>query len=156
MILESGDNISRESKNWEITGKGDASPENFIARMFGGEAGGFNPDLLSGRLEEMLPTIQQVKKLIIKMKAEVRETRMLTVLSLYIFSQVNAQFRDPAATTFVCVCIAEFLRYCFLFSQDSNSFQYGDSSYFPLKLVRDGTVDSRVDQDWHRQSQHHW
>ena len=29
--------------------------------MFGGEAGGFNPDLLSGRLEEMLPTIQQVK-----------------------------------------------------------------------------------------------
>ena len=30
--------------------------------MFGGEAGGFNPDLLSGRLEEMLPTIQQVTK----------------------------------------------------------------------------------------------
>ena len=75
MILESGDNISQESKNLEITGKGDASPENFIARMFGGEAGGFNPDLLSGRLEEMLPTIQQVKKL----KAEVRDTRRLTV-----------------------------------------------------------------------------
>ena len=33
-----------------------------IFRMFGGEAGGFNPDLLSGRLEEMLPTIQQVLK----------------------------------------------------------------------------------------------
>ena len=31
-----------------------------FVRMFGGEAGGFNPDLLSGRLEEMLPTIQQV------------------------------------------------------------------------------------------------
>jgi len=52
-----------------------------MARMFGGPDGGFNPDLLSGRLEEMLPTIQAV----------------------------NAQFRDPAATTFVCVCIAEFL-----------------------------------------------
>merc|ERR1712083_1210512 len=52
-----------------------------MARMFGGPDSGFNPDLLSGRLEEMLPTIQAV----------------------------NAQFRDPAATTFVCVCIAEFL-----------------------------------------------
>lgn len=51
-----------------------------MARMFGQDSG-FNPDLLSGRLEEILPTIQQV----------------------------NAQFRDPAATTFVCVCIAEFL-----------------------------------------------
>jgi len=52
-----------------------------MSRMFGGAEGGFNPDLLSGRLEEMLPVIQQV----------------------------NAQFRDPAKTTFVCVCIAEFL-----------------------------------------------
>lgn len=50
----------------EIIGKGEAVPENFIVRMFGGEAGGFNPDLLSGRLEEMLPTIQQVKNLTIK------------------------------------------------------------------------------------------
>merc|ERR550517_650759 len=52
-----------------------------MARMFGGAEGSFNPDLLSGRLEEMLPTIQSV----------------------------NQQFRDPALTTFVCVCIAEFL-----------------------------------------------
>ena len=69
MIIELGESIFLESNNLEITGKGDASPENFIARMFGGEAGGFNPDLLSGRLEEMLPTIQQVKNLAIKMKA---------------------------------------------------------------------------------------
>jgi len=31
-----------------------------MARMFGGPDSGFNPDLLSGRLEEMLPTIQAV------------------------------------------------------------------------------------------------
>jgi len=52
-----------------------------MAGMFGGADGGFNPEMLSGRLEEMLPTIQSV----------------------------NQQFRDPAMTTFVCVCIAEFL-----------------------------------------------
>ena len=55
--------------NLKVIGKGEAAPENCIVRMFGGEAGGFNPDLLSGRLEEMLPTIQQVKYLAIKMKA---------------------------------------------------------------------------------------
>ena len=79
MILESRDDTSRKSSNLEIIGKGEAVPENFIVRMFGGEAGGFNPDLLSGRLEEMLPTIQQVKNLTIKIKAEVRDTRRLTV-----------------------------------------------------------------------------
>jgi len=52
-----------------------------MAGMFGAADGGFNPEMLSGRLEEMLPTIQSV----------------------------NQQFRDPAMTTFVCVCIAEFL-----------------------------------------------
>ena len=63
MILESGEDVSRKSNNLEILGKVEAAPENLIARMFGGEAGGFNPDLLSGRLEEMLPTIQQVKSI---------------------------------------------------------------------------------------------
>jgi len=52
-----------------------------MSRMFGGQDSQFNPELLSGKFEEMFDTIKQV----------------------------NAQFRDPAATTFVCVCIAEFL-----------------------------------------------
>merc|ERR1711935_1239492 len=53
-----------------------------VGRMFGGEANAaFDPELLSGRLEELLPVIRQV----------------------------NEQFKDPDATTFVCVCIAEFL-----------------------------------------------
>ena len=55
-----------------------------FSRLAGGGAGGegsFDPEMLSGRLEEMLPVIKAV----------------------------NTQFRDPDATTFVCVCIAEFL-----------------------------------------------
>lgn len=53
-----------------------------VGRMFGGEAGAaFDPEMLSGRLEELLPVIKQV----------------------------NEQFKDANATTFVCVCIAEFL-----------------------------------------------
>ena len=54
-----------------------------MARMFGGgdANSAFDPDMLSGKLEEMLPVIRQV----------------------------NEQFKDPNATTFVCVCIAEFL-----------------------------------------------
>ena len=68
-----------------------------MASMFGGPNSGFNPDLLSGRLEEMLPTIQAV---------------ISTSCQHHLIPhtiQVNTQFRDPAATTFVCVCIAEFL-----------------------------------------------
>ena len=59
-----------------------------LLRQMGGMFGGggpsedqFNPEVLSGKLEEMLPLIRQV----------------------------NRQFRDPNSTTFVCVCIAEFL-----------------------------------------------
>merc|ERR1719464_242029 len=48
--------------------------------MFGGDSA-FDPELLSGRLEELLPVIRQV----------------------------NEQFKDPNSTTFICVCIAEFL-----------------------------------------------
>jgi len=55
---------------------------NNVGRMFGGEANAaFDPELLSGRLEELLPVIRQV----------------------------NEQFKDPNSTTFICVCIAEFL-----------------------------------------------
>lgn len=57
---------------------------NHFSRLAGGAAGGegsFDPEMFSGRLEEMLPVIKAV----------------------------NTQFRDPDATTFVCVCIAEFL-----------------------------------------------
>jgi arsenite-transporting ATPase len=54
-----------------------------IGRMFGNseENAALNPELLSGKLEELLPVIRQV----------------------------NEQFKDPNVTTFICVCIAEFL-----------------------------------------------
>ena len=51
-----------------------------MGRMMGGNDA-FNPEILSGKLEEILPLIKQV----------------------------NEQFRDPNSTTFVCICIAEFL-----------------------------------------------
>eukprot|EP00095_Tigriopus_kingsejongensis_P000764 snap_masked-scaffold67_size430214-processed-gene-0.2 protein:Tk00764 transcript:snap_masked-scaffold67_size430214-processed-gene-0.2-mRNA-1 annotation:"arsenical pump-driving atpase" len=51
-----------------------------VGRMFGG-SDAFNPDMLAGKLDEILPVIRQV----------------------------NEQFRDPNYTTFICICIAEFL-----------------------------------------------
>lgn len=51
-----------------------------MGRMFGGNDA-MNPELLSGKLDEILPVIKQV----------------------------NEQFRDANYTTFICICIAEFL-----------------------------------------------
>ena len=51
-----------------------------MSSMMGG-AGGLNPEDMTSKLEQMRATIQEV----------------------------NSQFQDPNKTTFVCVCISEFL-----------------------------------------------
>ena len=72
-----------------------------IFRMFGGEAGGFNPDLLSGRLEEMLPTIQQVlKKILVKITCYA----LLCYLPLMVISTGQRSVPRPSSNHF-CLCL---------------------------------------------------
>ena len=74
-----------------------------IFRMFGGEAGGFNPDLLSGRLEEMLPTIQQV----LKKSSEdylLCSFGLSTYLPLMVISTGQRSVPRPSSNHF-CLCL---------------------------------------------------
>ncbi|KAE9552446.1 hypothetical protein FO519_004331 [Halicephalobus sp. NKZ332] len=73
------------------------------------------PDTLENTLGKVLsmessvmPMIKQMGS-IIGMNANIDETTAKLRETLDIVRQINKQFKDPEITTFVCVCIAEFL-----------------------------------------------
>ena len=126
-----------------------------IFRMFGGEAGGFNPDLLSGRLEEMLPTIQQVLK-------NPSEDYLLCSFGL---STINGDLdrstlssatqQQPLLSVFVSQSSSGCYfstSCCELSSCDMREPTCHATYNQPAQLVRDGTTDPRIDQNRHRQS----
>jgi len=73
------------------------------------------PDTLENTLGKLLsmessfmPMIKQMGS-IIGMNANIDETTAKLRETLEVVRQINKQFKDPEITTFVCVCIAEFL-----------------------------------------------
>lgn len=73
------------------------------------------PDTLENTLGKLLsmessfmPMIKQMGN-IFGMNANLDETTAKLKETLEVVRQINKQFKDPTITTFVCVCIAEFL-----------------------------------------------
>lgn len=65
-----------------------------------------NTDLFSNRLEEMLPLIQQINE---QFKDPVSDVVRSWTISAYFIVIFFYLYLDQNRTTFVCVCIAEFL-----------------------------------------------